>query len=514
VLSGFLHHRLVDQHPKTETISALFVNLKSVFTNGIISVSDIDIIRMDDLRYALGTIPASEFNNRDQFVQKVGARIGPIAIVSSNSDRTNSEESGQYLPYCIFSLKLEVSKEQTSFDIPLSFPVRIEGRKAVILQTVAAMYSYGTENLVRYICRSSYLCGGYYTVTKCGSDTTVGDLLHPDKVPALPVFPLCLSRNKQTYLLQELFFIESLSQSYAEARTLLLEEYIDTGCVLKPQGLRSFLDESKYTASEVLDSVLGLVNLRIKQTNGLASNILLPTHFYDTVLKENSIVQSLSDLENCADDLQLSSFSWDVESSVVHLIVSFPAGHWQYCAVVFKTKMVYFFDSFESFTDDDNFQKRWPGIKKLLGFVYEYLGKDFYPDEWGKENCPCPQQQESFKVHCAVYSIVSLLLSVQEGLSDNGANWNSKDWETSEGILLQTFELPMVNALKYFISGAILGESDIFDLLYLFVPITSWSEVRKQSFVSSFRHVQVKGKKGKKFSLEQVHVNVKSFTFF
>jgi hypothetical protein len=39
VLSGFLHHRLVDQHPKTETISALFVNLKSVFTNGIISVS-------------------------------------------------------------------------------------------------------------------------------------------------------------------------------------------------------------------------------------------------------------------------------------------------------------------------------------------------------------------------------------------------------------------------------------------------------------------------------------------
>ena len=129
-------------------------------------------------------------------------------------------------------------------------------------------------------------CGGYYTVTKCGSDTTVGDLLHPDKVPALPVFPLCLSRNKQIYLLQELFFIESLSQSYAEARTLLLEEYIDTGCVLKPQFLRSFLDESKYTASEVLDSVLGLVNLRIKQTNSLASNILLPTHFYDTVLKE------------------------------------------------------------------------------------------------------------------------------------------------------------------------------------------------------------------------------------
>ena len=505
VLSGFLHHRLVDQHPKTETISALFVNLKSVFTNGIISVSDIDIIRMDELRYALGTIPASEFNNRDQFVQKVGARIGPIAIL----------ESGQYLPYCIFSLQLEVPKEQTSFDLPLSFPVRIEeGRKAVILQPVAAIYSYGTEDLVRYICRSSYHCGGYYTVTKCGSDTTVGDLLQPDIVPAVPVFPLCLMRNRQKYLLRELLFIESLSQSYAEARNLLLEEYIDTGCVMKPQVLRSFLDESKYTASEVLDSVLGLVNLRIKQTNSLASNILLPTHFYDTVLKENSSVQSLSDLENCADDLKLSSYRWDVESSVVHLIVSFPAGHWQYCAVVLKTKMVYFYDSFESCTDDANFQKRWPGIKKLLGFVYEYLRKDFYPDEWGKESCPSPQQQETYKVHCAVYAIVSLLLSVQEGLSDNGANWNNIDWETSEGILVETFELSMVNALKYFISGAILGESDIFDLLYLFVPITSWSEVRKQSFDTSFRHVQVKGKKGRKFSLEQVRVNVKSFTFF
>jgi hypothetical protein len=72
----------------------------------------------------------------------------------------------------------------------------------------------------------------------------------------------------------------------------------------------------------------------------------------------------------------------------------------------------------------------------------------------------------------------------------------------------------MVNALKYFISGAILGESDIFDLFYLFVPITSWSEVRKQSFDTSFRNVQVKGKYGKKFSLEQIRVNVKSFTFF
>jgi hypothetical protein len=171
--------------------------------------------------------------------------------------------------------------------------------------------------------------------------------------------------------------------------------------------------------------------------------------------------------------------------------------------------MVYFYDSLDSYTNDEDCGKRWPGIIKLLRFVYEHLEQQFNLDEWNKTSCYTPQQTETpEKVHCGIYFIVCLLRGVSEGFCDYGANWDSIDWITPNGSLLTTFKPQLIQALKKLIVGAILCESDIFDIFYLFVPKSKRSEVQNQSWSEVFGDIKFKGIK-----LSGVHEEVMSFKF-
>jgi hypothetical protein len=507
VLSGFLHHRS-KLHPQTNSILKLFENLKKQYTNGDISLSAVDRTQMEEFQYVLGSISSAEFINRDSFAQKVSERL---VTTLQQSDTSRCED---YLSRCLFLVKLTKPSDTTisaisSIDLPLSFPVDLEDGK-VVLQAVAAIYGDGEKAiLVQSICRTSYHCGGYYTVKILDGVTEMGELLDPLKVSKTPVFPLVRKDGREKYFLQELVFIETFSQCYSNAKLLLDEEDICRGTEsisLKPAVLRTFLAKADYTELDVLDSVIGLLRQKLNQKNQSASNILLPTCFYELVLGNKSKIQSLSDLEDCAEDLRLSSYPWDVESSVVHLVLSYPISHWQYCAIVFKKKMVYFYDSLVSYTDDGDCGKRWLGIQKLLRFVYEHLGQEFNPDEWNKTSPPTPQQTEKTKVHCGIYFVVFLLRGVSEGLSDNGANWDNIDWKKPNGSCLTTFTPELVQALKRLIVGAILGESDIFDIFYLFVPESKRSEVQNQSWSEVFGDFEFK-----RLPLSRLCVEVISF---
>jgi hypothetical protein len=249
--------------------------------------------------------------------------------------------------------------------------------------------------------------------------------------------------------------------------------------MLKPVGLRTFLHKNDLIENDILDPVIDLVYQSIQQQPRAADNILLPAQFYQVVVKG---CDTLDAALECEKSLRISTFSWNVESSVVHLLLNHPFEHWQYCTIVFETKMIVFNDSFTTYTNEKDPDRSvvWENLKKFLKFVYEHRQVPFEEASWNKTVWDVPQQKEKGgKVNCAVYSIVFLLYGVIQGLSGSSFE-ETQRWMTVKGEKVSNFIPGFVKSLKNLICGAILRESEIFDILFLFVPPDKLSTQRKQ----------------------------------
>jgi len=71
---------------------------------------------------------------------------------------------------------------------------------------------------------------------------------------------------------------------------------------------------------------------------------------------------------------------------------------------------------------------------------------------------------------------VFLLLGVSKGLTD--LTFQSL-WLTTKKEQLLTFSHTTIKAIKHLLCGALLRESDIFDICFLFVPENEWSDSRR-----------------------------------
>jgi hypothetical protein len=286
----------------------------------------------------------------------------------------------------------------------------------------------------------------------------------------------------------------------------ILEEEFVQGTMLRPAALRTVLFTPDYITTDFLESILELVRQKIQNKPNAERNIILPVLFFEMILN-NTAVMSLGDVENSEPPLRLSSYQWDVNSSVVHMLLSHPTLHYQYCCtIVFQTKMIYFNDSLTTYTDekDPGRSSVWESIMKFLNFVYEHLQVPFVETQWNKVVCVVPQQSEKTKVHCGVYSLVFLLLGVSKGLTD--LSFQSL-WFTTKEEQLPTFNTATIKAIKHLLCSALLRESDIFDICFLFVPENKWSDSRRavyNTLVASYE----------KKTLPKGSLDVQSFTFF
>ena len=132
--------------------------------------------------------------------------------------------------------------------------------------------------------------------------------------------------------------------------------------------------------------------------------------------------------------------------------------------------MIVFNDSFKTFTNEEDPGRRvvWEHLKKFLNFVYEHLNLAFVEASWNNTVWDVPQQKErGGKVNCAVYSIRFLLYGVIQGLSGSSFE-ETQRWMTVKGEKVSNFIPPFVKSLKNLICGAILRESENFDILFLF----------------------------------------------
>ena len=486
VLSSFLHHRSNDQqHPQTSRIENLFSKIAQSKNADIqvISLTPVDETELSAFQYLC---ECSYDAQRDMFLQEVSK-----VVLEAIKDESIIPHSSR----CLFSLKISYAPEETTADpsyaLPLSIPVKINSSITLVLQIAAAIYHPVSGNsretcnrLVATVCRSSLHCGGYYIVTTVENTCTI-KLLEPGHSPTESL-PRKLKYARRDYIIKELIFIQTDSQSYG-APTFFLEEEIilGTNLMLKPVGLRNFLLKNDLIDNSILDPVIDLVRQSIHQHPLAEDNILLPAQFYEVVLKG---CDTLDAALACDESLRISHYQWKVESSVVHLLLNHPDEHWQYCTIVFKTKMIVFNDSLKTYTDDKDQGRSivWEQLKKFLKFVYEYLHLPFEEANWNNTVWDVPQQKEKGgKVNCAVYSIVFLLYGVIQGLSGSGSFFvETERWMTVKNEKVSTFTATFVKALKHLICGAILRESEIFDILFLFVPNNNLAVQRKQYWAS------------------------------
>ena len=476
VLSSFLHHRSNDQqHPQTRKIEEFFSKFVESFNPAtkVIPFTSVDETKLSAFQYLC---ECSYHAQRDNFIQEVSNVV---------SEAIQDEEVAPHSSRCLFLLKIgsaRSEKTDPSYALPLSIPVT----RSFVLQVAAAIYHLASGNsvdthnrLVATVCRSSLHCGGYYIVTLVENTYTI-KLLDP-KDGSTDLLPRKLKHARRDYIIKELIFIQTDSQSYVKP-SYSLEEKIILGTndfVLKPVDLRDFLDKNDLIDNSILDPVIDLVRQSIHKHPRAGDNILLPAQFYQIVVKG---CDTLGAALSCEGSLRISNYQWNVESSVVHLLLNHPFEHWQYCTIVFKTKMILFNDSFTTYTNEKDPDRSvvWEHLKKFLNFVYEHLNLPFEEASWNKTVWDVPQQKErGGKVNCAVYSIVFLLYGVIQGLSGSSFE-ETQRWMTVKGEKVSNFIPPFVKSLKNLICGAILRESEIFDLLFLFVPHDNLSTQRKQ----------------------------------
>ena len=98
-----------------------------------------------------------------------------------------------------------------------------------------------------------------------------------------------------------------------------------------------------------------------------------------------------------------------------------------------------------------------------------------------------------------------LLYGVIQGLSGSSFE-ETERWMTVKNEKVSTFTATFVKALKHLICGAILRESEIFDILFLFVPNNNLAVQRKQYWAS------LKAMYDSKMEFKVLNVN--SFYFF
>jgi hypothetical protein len=473
VLSSFLHQRSNDQqHPQTRRIEEFFLKFVQSFNPAtkVIPFTSVDETELSEFQYLC---ECSYVAQRDNFIQEVSKVV---------YEAIQDEEVAPHSSRCLFLLKIgSASTEKTdpSYALPLSIPVT----SSFVLQVAAAIYHLASGNsvdthnrLVATVCRSSLHCGGYYIVTTVDNTCTI-KLLDP-KDGSTDLLPRKLKHARRDYIIKELIFIQTDSQSYDKPKFALQEEII-WGTMLKPAVLRNFLLCNDLIDNEILDPVIDLVRQSIHRQPRAGDNILLPALFYQVVVIG---CDTLGAALSCEESLRISKYDWNVESTVVHLLLNHPFEHWQYCTIVFETKMIVFNDSFSTYTNEKDPDRSavWEHLKKFLNFVYEHLNLTFEEASWNKTVWDVPQQKErGGKVNCAVYSIVFLLYGVIQGLSGSSFE-ETQRWMTVKGEKVSNFIPAFVKSLKNLICGAILRESEIFDILFLFVPPDNLSTQRKQ----------------------------------
>jgi hypothetical protein len=302
--------------------------------------------------------------------------------------------------------------------------------------------------------------------------------LDPSKIYNEGVFKSIVTFSKIAYFLIELFFVETLSQSFTTPGQMLQEEIVfdcPSLSVVKGDGLRMIMNKSEYMETSVLEALCQIMRERIKPFALKGRNIILPAQFFE-VLK---LVSSLAELNNCAECFQLSNDDWS-DNTIAHLFLSHPFQHWQYCTLVFREKRVYYSDSYLSYSTQENIKQRNATIDKLLSFIFQVRDSD--KGVWEHLDPIVPQQTESHNYFCGTYAVVNFVRGLAEGLSSSERfevpMWNSNS--AAEGVVT-TFPTPILKCLKQLLVGVILAQVDIFDIFFLLLPYDSMSIAQKNS---------------------------------
>ena len=494
-------------HPRVSTVKKLLLDL-SRNQNAATRIMP----ELDALHYRLGSI---EFpSTKDGFLVLIRSKIqssihsGSLKFTAADAAPTASlYRLGDSVLFSILVQKPAGMRTIPNFTIPLSFPVPIQG-KTLVLQTVAANYERNKNYMRSTICRGTLNCGGYFLTTQVDGEKHKVIPLIPGTSQS-PIKSIAKS-GMFSYDLEELFFIETYTQSFAKESSLLDEEYVfecPSLAFVKGEDLRQ-LQLNEYMECNILEAVVELLKQRVKRVPLLETrkvrNIIFPAQFWSTFTQ----VETLEALHQCNSAFHLSQYVWDTDS-IVHLIMFYPASHWQYCTLVFAQKKVYFNDSHMASAETEGRNNQ---IRKLLGFVQEYSG--FVIGVWEFIDCIVPQQTEKRLHFCGTYVTINLLRAYVEGLSENPFE-EVPSWSLTSKKECTTIPIPILNAAKQLIADAILGRRDIFDLFYLLLPSQSLSQERSnrgRSLRPNLKWIGFKRNESEEYSLNLT--SVRDLTFF
>ena len=473
-------------HPRVNTVKKLLFDL-SRNQNAAARIMP----ELDALHYRLGSI---EFpSTKDDFLVSINSVIqSAIDSGSLKFTAVNAAPNSSLYRLCdsvLFSILVQKPagmRVVPEFTIPLSFPVLIQ-EKTFVLQTVAANLERNkkTTYMRSTVCRATINCGGYFLTTKIdGENSHRVTPLFPDKSHA--PFKSRVKSGNWTYDLEELFFIETHTQSFAKESFMLEEEYVfecPSLCFVKGADLRR-LQQNLYMESNILEAVVELLKQRVKRLSlpepRKVRNIIFPAQFWTTLTQ----VETLEELHQCNSAFHLSQYDWNADT-IVHLIMFYPEEHWQYCTLDFAQKKVYVNDSnMASDVTSDALEGRNEQIRKFLRFVQEFSG---LTGDWEIIECIVPQQTEKILHFCGTHVTINLLRAYAEGLSENPfqevPSWKSSTPGHPDCI---NIPIPILNAAKQLMADAILGRGDIFDLFYLLLPRMKLPQERRNRSSSLF----------------------------
>jgi hypothetical protein len=494
-------------HPRVSTVKKLLLDL-SRNQNAATRIMP----ELDALHYRLGSI---EFpSTKEAFLVLIRSKIqssihsGSLKFTAADAAPTASlYRLGDSVLFSILVQKPAGMRTIPNFTIPLSFPVPIQG-KTLVLQTVAANFERNKNYMRSTICRGTLNCGGYFLTTQVDGEKHKVIPLIPGTSQS-PIKSIAKS-GAFSYDLEELFFVETYTQSFAKESSMLDEEYVfecPSLAFVKGEDLRQ-LQLNEYMECNILEAVVELLKQRVKRVPLLETrkvrNIIFPAQFWSTLTQ----VETLEALHQCNSAFHLSQYVWDTDS-IVHLIMFYPASHWQYCTLVFAQKKVYFNDSYMASAETEGRNKQ---IRKLLGFVQEYSG--FVIGVWEFIDCIVPQQTEKRLHFCGTYVTINLLRAYVEGLSENPFE-EVPSWSLTSKKECTTIPIPILNAAKQLIADAILGRRDIFDLFYLLLPSQSLSQERSnrgRSLCPNLKWIGFKRNESEEYSLNLT--SVRDLTFF
>jgi hypothetical protein len=461
---------------------------------------------MDSLHHRLGTIelPIDSTLLLDSIRKQIQAAIDngtlKFSAAETNSPLYRLDSS------ILFSILLQKPQGKTSsqsydYNIPLSFPVTIQ-EKVFVLQTVAANYGRNGKSttMQKTICRATFNYGGYFLTTQIENEKhhTIEALL-PNK--SLQPIKAKVKFGRDTHDLEELFFVETFSQSFTKPCYMLEDEIvfaIPSLSFVSATDLRNFYEKTgEYLECNILEVVYDLLKKRIDilpfPEQRKARNILFPAQFFSILVSVNTL-EELHQNENT--QFHLSKYDW-TKDTIVHLTLFHPTTHWQYCSLVFAQKKVYCNDSNMAGADTDG---RNLQIKKLLRFVEELTG--FTSADWEFVECMVPQQTENPLHFCGTYVIINLLRAYVEALSEHPFQ-QAPSWESTSGDTVDTIPTPILNAAKQLIVDAILGRRDLFDIFYLLLPHNKLSKERRDRGTALFLEVKWTAYKSKAATKEK-----------